>query len=724
MANTVGSLLIRIGADISGLQKSLGKVERDMMRFSGKMQRIGSDLTRSVSIPLIGMGAAALKAFGDFEKLEKGMTTIMGSSEAAAAELKKLQKAAEAPGLGFEQAIAGSIRLQAVGFSADEARKTLQEFGNAIATTGGGAEDLDQVTRQLTQMISKNRIIQEDFMVLQERMPLVSQAMQKAFGHSNIELIRASGMSAKDFVARLTQELSTFDRVEGGFSNAFENMGIAVKTSMAQIGAAINKSLDVTGKMEAFAAWVQRAATWFDGLSDSQKKLIVTVAALAAAIGPLLYGISTMVKLAGTAVMGLKALLGAVSFLISPVGLIVAGIAALAAGFIYAYQKSEKFRATIQGVGAVVSEVVKIFGEAVSAFVRGFAELKEGEFKKAAKSFQEGLIKSNPIQMAVNQGERLSKAFTDGYAKSIQKSADEKAFDPYKDKEKILANAGAVGQQVGATFAQGVSDGALKNFKGLGDATLSTKEFYTGGGMNFAAQSTGGPNISGDLQGALDKLKQGSGITSTWMDNFNRMSDSVRNFAQEWSGAFNSINELISQAFENRSAAIDAAYSSELKRINGSRMSEEAKQKAIQKLEEDTDRKRRKLARQQAIREKALGIIQATIATAVAVAKNVANPILAAITAAAGAVQIALIASQKIPALAQGGLAYGPQLAMVGDNRNARVDPEVIAPLSKLEGMLGRSGTQRIIVEGRIAGKDILLSSERAEQDRLRTRGF
>jgi hypothetical protein len=42
-----------------------------------------------------------------------------------------------------------------------------------------------------------------------------------------------------------------------------------------------------------------------------------------------------------------------------------------------------------------------------------------------------------------------------------------------------------------------------------------------------------------------------------------------------------------------------------------------------------------------------------------------------------------------IPKLARGGLAFGPTAAMVGDNPNAGVDPEVIAPLSKLKSMLG-----------------------------------
>ncbi|MBG9737088.1 hypothetical protein [Paenibacillus alvei] len=51
----------------------------------------------------------------------------------------------------------------------------------------------------------------------------------------------------------------------------------------------------------------------------------------------------------------------------------------------------------------------------------------------------------------------------------------------------------------------------------------------------------------------------------------------------------------------------------------------------------------------------------------------------------------------KIPKLAKGGLAYGPTLAMVGDNRGASVDPEVVSPLSKLQDMI--SGNNQPVVE-------------------------
>ena len=67
---------------------------------------------------------------------------------------------------------------------------------------------------------------------------------------------------------------------------------------------------------------------------------------------------------------------------------------------------------------------------------------------------------------------------------------------------------------------------------------------------------------------------------------------------------------------------------------------------------------------------------------------------------------IAAVATGKIfmnlvktpPKLATGGLAYGPTLAVVGDNRGAASDPEVIAPLSKLRNYIG--GQQLELVGG------------------------
>ena len=78
---------------------------------------------------------------------------------------------------------------------------------------------------------------------------------------------------------------------------------------------------------------------------------------------------------------------------------------------------------------------------------------------------------------------------------------------------------------------------------------------------------------------------------------------------------------------------------------------------------------------------------------------------------AAAAVMTALInknAEKNVPKLANGGLAYGPTYAMVGDNPNAGTDPEVIAPLSKLQAMLPEGGSARnlrITLGGQLTAK-------------------
>jgi hypothetical protein len=76
-----------------------------------------------------------------------------------------------------------------------------------------------------------------------------------------------------------------------------------------------------------------------------------------------------------------------------------------------------------------------------------------------------------------------------------------------------------------------------------------------------------------------------------------------------------------------------------------------------------------------------------------------------------------------IPQFAAGGIVSGPTLAMVGEYSGASTNPEVIAPLDKLQSMMGGAGGN-VTVTGRISGRDILLSNERANFERNRTRGF
>jgi hypothetical protein len=103
------------------------------------------------------------------------------------------------------------------------------------------------------------------------------------------------------------------------------------------------------------------------------------------------------------------------------------------------------------------------------------------------------------------------------------------------------------------------------------------------------------------------------------------------------------------------------------------------------------------------------------------------NPVLAiaggvALLALAGAVKgsLAKTADANIPMMAEGGIVTGPTLAMIGEGRG----PEAVIPLDKLDGFMGGGGAQNINVTGRIQGSDILLSQERATRERSRYRGY
>ena len=76
----------------------------------------------------------------------------------------------------------------------------------------------------------------------------------------------------------------------------------------------------------------------------------------------------------------------------------------------------------------------------------------------------------------------------------------------------------------------------------------------------------------------------------------------------------------------------------------------------------------------------------------------------------------------QVAPFADGGLVTGPTLGMVGEGPGTSMsNPEVIAPLDKLQQMMGGGA---VTVTGMIRGSDILLSNERSALDRNRVRGF
>jgi tape measure domain-containing protein len=298
-----GILSIKIRADASPLERALKVVGRDMAAFSQKALAIGRGVTLGFTGPIIAMGSSFVNAAASMDQLERGMAAIMGSTSEAGKELSKLKESAKLPGLGFEEAVRGSIRLQAVGLQAEQARKILETFGKAIATTGGGAVELEAVQYQLTQMISKNRILAEDFKPIQSAVPLIGKALQAAFNTDNIEAVRATGVGAKEFAMRLTESLAVLPEVlnsTGGIRNQFDNLRDALKFASAEMGKAILKNIDLEAVIDSVTQRINMLSDWFGSLSDGMQKFILSATKNIAIFGGLAWIIGQVGSALGT----------------------------------------------------------------------------------------------------------------------------------------------------------------------------------------------------------------------------------------------------------------------------------------------------------------------------------------------------------------------------------------------------------------------------------------
>lgn len=282
----VKDLNIRLGLIFD--ERSLSRIEKQLQRSGEKLNRIGDALSLSISAPLAALGAGSIKAAGDIQSLTFALESQLGSAEAAKKELEALTEAAKNPGLGLEQAVRGSVRLQGVGFAAEEARGVLVELGNALAATGGTAEDLDRVSRQFAQMTSKGRVLQEDISVIAESMPGISQLMQKAFGTANVEAIREMGIGGKEFVLAITAAAKELPRVEGGIKNSIGNALDSIKQSAAKVGEAINNAFDIAGAAESFGNFLVGLADGFASLNPTLQTFVVYLGGALLAAGPLL----------------------------------------------------------------------------------------------------------------------------------------------------------------------------------------------------------------------------------------------------------------------------------------------------------------------------------------------------------------------------------------------------------------------------------------------------
>ena len=426
-------LKIGIGADNSGLKQGLQDAEAQISAFVSKVGKIGQigeqlssigqKMSVGLTLPIVALGGAAIKAYGEFQKLEMGLAATMKSAGLAKQEMQELEEVAKLPGLGMKEAVKGSIRLQAIGISADKARNIMQQFGNATAAAGGGLPEFERAIYGVQQLANTDFPLGEDLNIIKDALPQVAGLLDDAFGTANTEKIRQSGVTSKEVLDVILKGLGELPRVKTGIAGAFENLSDTIAKNLNKVGEVIDKTFNISGIIEKVSDSLNSLVKWFENLSPAVQKTILVVTGLVAAAGPLLVVVGGFISALPTILTGLGALKIAFTALTGPIGLVTVGIGAIIAAVVANWGKIKPhidnavkwfnrlyeegvgvriivetigytFKTAFTLVGSVLKsawEVFKSFGRNIIKLFSGIGDVIEGVFTLDAKKIALGV---------------------------------------------------------------------------------------------------------------------------------------------------------------------------------------------------------------------------------------------------------------------------------------------------------------------------------------------
>jgi len=774
MAFTIGTVKIRIGADSSTLGRDLRDASQQLQRSSANFKNIGAAMSQAITLPLGLVGIGALKTAGDIEALQKGLLAVMGTSQAVSAEFEKLREVAKLPGLGLEEAVQGSVALQAAGFSADEARESLLAFGNALATVGKGKAELSLVQLALTQLQNKTSGYGQEIRQLTEQLPQLRGALKSAFGTSDSEAIAKLGITGKDVVAILTQEFAKLPKVAGGLKNAFENAGDSIKIALFKVGDSINKNFKIEQLIEKVSNKLVALADAFGRLSPQTQKIILTLAGIAAAAGPVIFVIGAIQSSIGTLTLlfsrfvigGVSGMTGLVTAM-GPVGIAVLAIGAAVAATIYywddlnaafnkAYQSSETFRAAIAAVKLTLVALKAPIDAAIGAFyvlastvsntweaIKGNISFKDALSNIANDAYATGVTIGNNLKEGVTNAFKVDLSRITGIQSPTGDRRDSfKKLNELKNKPKVsgisIPKAGG-GSGTGKPIEQFSKIDEIADFNSktisipmtiipMSDKELqnkivipTTESLTDGFGKAFSEIDPIADFNSKMLTIPTTASIVSEAIVSSMKSVSEAIGESLTKIGlilEPLNAAFNTITSGQEQAISNKEAKEIAA-------ANKSIGTEEQKNARITAIEKKYQDQRAKLQRKQAIANKITGIFNATVSMFAGVGKAIelgpAGLPLIPLIKGLGLANIAAIAATPLPSLA------------IGTNRVltdgiAQIHKgEAIVPAKVVEGGFVNKvaqQAQRLAVEvyGSLRGNDLVLATQYSQNEISRLR--
>jgi hypothetical protein len=729
------NLKINITGDSSKLKNALSSASSKLSSFGSKMQGVGKSLTTRLTLPLAVAGGAAVKFASDFQESMNKVDVAFGKSKKEVKDFAKttlkqfgiaegsaLDMAAlfgdMATSMGLNQSAAADMSTSLVGLAGD-----LASFKNI---------GIDQATTALAGVFTGETESLKRLGIVMTQTNLESFAMERGMNANIKTMTQAQKVALRyKFIMESTSNAQgDFGRTSGGAANQMRIFQESLKELSAKFGQVI---LPVFTKLVSFANGLLQK---FSDLSPTTKKLIVVFAGIAAALGPVLYILGTLVTLAPAIGTALTVMMG-------PIGLIVAGLTAIS---VVIYKNWAGIKSALVKIG---NYFIDLYNNslpiqlAVNSLIANFKNmLAVGKFVFSTFSTIIKTFANNFITLFKGIGDIIMGVFTFDKDKIVQGFID--LADGLKNNvtaafDSIKTDASILGSSVVDNFNE-----SLKQ-KTIAKIVVPVEMAVSGGGTDTATDVGGGGGATRPMATSAMEGISGAGIQTPVSDmvaadnerlptvlgeqqaifmgftmSFQTAMDSVRRISGAVSQSFSQIGNSIANAFGGAQSALGAFLGTLAKdalKIVGHNLS-------ISMSNAITGASKSALKFGPA----ATFVLPALIAGATALISGAFSGIQGGGGGGSGGGRRAMgssvggyagATSGVVTGFANGGIISGPTMGLVGEYPGARQNPEVIAPLNKLQSIIGKSnknGNINVTGEVRVDGQDLLIAIERANE--------
>lgn len=372
-----------------GIDQAISKAERfksKMGAIGKKVTQIGGTMTAGLTVPIIGAGVAMVNAASDLKESAGAVETIFGDASKAVLEFS--DTAATSVALSSAQfnqlaAVSGSL-LQNLGYDADQAGlETIKLTERAADMAAVFNTDVSQALEAIQSGLKGEMNPLEQFGVKLNMASVKAKALAMGLGETTVDLVKlekaqiayeksTAGLSkaiaefgensleARDAASKQAVALRRLDkalegdtgkltdyakaqavlaiimeqteRISGTFAKEQDGVAGSIKTLKAQI----RSQAEILG--QELLPYVAKAVNYFrdltvkfSKLSPEQKRVILGVLGIVAAVGPLLLILGTLITSVGSVVgvIGTLAGGGGLLALLGPLALVGVAVGGL-----------------------------------------------------------------------------------------------------------------------------------------------------------------------------------------------------------------------------------------------------------------------------------------------------------------------------------------------------------------------------------------------------------